>query len=238
MPRPKGTIPPAVRVRDNQRRARARQKELIEEMRGKIQEYEQQGVQASAELQRAARKVAWENVQLRKLLVGVGVGQEKIEEYLEQCKTHETGAEGLKLGLGPVQRMGNTVAASIENPVDASCLKTGETDQSQYQSLGFGSLDHINIDHLPHHGEPSHEDMAMVQPQGTSQPPEEGAYEQELEPGPRTDQQETSCVIAANIIAGMRWHTDPEETLAALGCNGSRECSVKNTTVFRVMDMS
>lgn len=57
------------RVRDNQRRSRARQKEYIRDLESKLQTYERQGVQASLEIQAAARSVLDENRRLRALLL-------------------------------------------------------------------------------------------------------------------------------------------------------------------------
>jgi hypothetical protein len=47
---------------------------------------------------------------------------------------------------------------------------------------------------------------------------------------------EISCLDAAEIIAGMRGHDDPEEVWPELGCNSSGTCMVKNTAIFQIMD--
>lgn len=47
-----------------------------------MHEYEQQGVTATQDMQRAARKVAQDNVRLRSLLALHGVQQEEVESYL------------------------------------------------------------------------------------------------------------------------------------------------------------
>lgn len=57
------------RIRDNQRRSRARQKEYIHELEEKVQACERLGVQASLEIQQAARNVLEENKRLRALLM-------------------------------------------------------------------------------------------------------------------------------------------------------------------------
>jgi len=56
------------RIRDNQRRSRARRKEYLQELEVKYRQCEQLGVEASAEIQTAARKVVEENKRLRALL--------------------------------------------------------------------------------------------------------------------------------------------------------------------------
>ncbi|KAL8774454.1 MAG: hypothetical protein Q9209_000827 [Squamulea sp. 1 TL-2023] len=55
----------ANRIRDNQRRSRARRKDYIHELEEKVRCFEQRGVEASAEIQTAARKVFKENSELR-----------------------------------------------------------------------------------------------------------------------------------------------------------------------------
>lgn len=57
------------RIRDNQRRSRARQKDYIHELEEKVQACERLGVQASLEIQQAARNVLEENKRLRALLL-------------------------------------------------------------------------------------------------------------------------------------------------------------------------
>jgi hypothetical protein len=47
---------------------------------------------------------------------------------------------------------------------------------------------------------------------------------------------EISCDTAATIIAGMRGDGDTESIRASLGCVGSGECQVRNTTVLSIMD--
>lgn len=47
---------------------------------------------------------------------------------------------------------------------------------------------------------------------------------------------EISCLAAAEIIAGMRGHHNPEEVWSELGCSSSKRCMVKNMTIFDIMD--
>ncbi|KAF5021329.1 hypothetical protein F66182_6629 [Fusarium sp. NRRL 66182] len=77
------TNPSAVRIRDNQRRSRARHKEYVEGLQKKLQEYERRGVEATLEMQQAARSVAVENSRLRMLLGYHGVTNEDVEKFLQ-----------------------------------------------------------------------------------------------------------------------------------------------------------
>ena len=74
--------PPSVRIRNNQRRSRARRKEYVEDLEQRLRQFERHGVEATTEVQTAARKVARENVLLRALLVTKGVSNNEIDEYL------------------------------------------------------------------------------------------------------------------------------------------------------------
>lgn len=67
------------RIRDNQRRSRARRKEYLQELEAKYRQCEQLGVNATAEMQAAARKVLEENRKLRALLKSRGVSNDDID---------------------------------------------------------------------------------------------------------------------------------------------------------------
>ncbi|KAF2690475.1 hypothetical protein K458DRAFT_399780 [Lentithecium fluviatile CBS 122367] len=66
------------RIRDNQRRSRARRKEYLHELETKLRSYEQMGIEASTEIQSAARRVLDENRKLRTLLHERGVSDTEI----------------------------------------------------------------------------------------------------------------------------------------------------------------
>lgn len=62
-----------IRIRNNQRRSRARRKEYVQDLESKLRHCEQVGHEASAELQAAAQKTMAENVRLRQLLERHGI---------------------------------------------------------------------------------------------------------------------------------------------------------------------
>ncbi|KAH6698105.1 hypothetical protein BKA61DRAFT_246220 [Leptodontidium sp. MPI-SDFR-AT-0119] len=78
------------RIRDNQRRSRARRKEYLQELESRLRQCELQGIEASSEIQGAARKVAEENKRLRALLSQQGVKEDSIEVYLQTSSTGDT----------------------------------------------------------------------------------------------------------------------------------------------------
>ncbi|KZF20830.1 hypothetical protein L228DRAFT_278924 [Xylona heveae TC161] len=82
------------RVRDNQRRSRARRKEYIHELEQRLQKFERAGVKATQELQAAARQVAVENALLRSLLEELGVAGKGVENYLKSHRDTNTANTG------------------------------------------------------------------------------------------------------------------------------------------------
>ncbi|KAI9053089.1 hypothetical protein LZ554_003358 [Drepanopeziza brunnea f. sp. 'monogermtubi'] len=72
------------RIRDNQRRSRARRKGYLQELEARLRQCKLQGVEASSEIQTAARRVADENKKLRALLSQRGVQDDSIVAYLQK----------------------------------------------------------------------------------------------------------------------------------------------------------
>ncbi|KAM7217545.1 hypothetical protein V8F06_007055 [Rhypophila decipiens] len=70
------------RIRENQRRSRARRREYVQELEQRLRVVEIQGIEASAEIQVVARKVAEENKKLRVLLNNNGIKNDAIENFL------------------------------------------------------------------------------------------------------------------------------------------------------------
>lgn len=67
------------RVRDNQRRSRARRKDYLQDLESKFRRCEQLGVEASADMQIAARRVLDENMRLRHFLHSRGFSDEDLD---------------------------------------------------------------------------------------------------------------------------------------------------------------
>ncbi|KAF2438290.1 hypothetical protein P171DRAFT_336228, partial [Karstenula rhodostoma CBS 690.94] len=170
----------SARIRDNQRRSRMRRAELVESLQKRVQEHERQGVAATLEMQRAARKVAQDNMRLRALLVRHGVSNEQIEYFLrspEESSTPDADPLSFQRPSVDVQHHAS------EKDRDASSCPA----QSSYQTQNCSGL---NI----------------------------------------------SCEAAAAVIAGMRGDGDRDSIWASLGCRGQETCTVKNSTVFQIMD--
>jgi len=82
------------RIRDNQRRSRARRKEYLQELEARLRQCELHGIEASAEIQMAARRVADENKKLRALLAQHGIRDDAIEAYLQSSATGDASVNG------------------------------------------------------------------------------------------------------------------------------------------------
>ncbi|KAF8421203.1 hypothetical protein EV426DRAFT_218705 [Tirmania nivea] len=109
--------PNASRLRDNQRRSRARKKEYVATLEAKYQECQRMGVEASIEIQNAARAVVKENSRLKELLKKVGLADEEIDRWL-----HEGGLES-----GAVERvqnsLGRRLCPPLEGAIESCCAK-------------------------------------------------------------------------------------------------------------------
>ncbi|KAH7087704.1 hypothetical protein FB567DRAFT_495759 [Paraphoma chrysanthemicola] len=79
----------SARIRDNQRRSRNRRKELIEDLQRRVRDYELKGIEATQDMQRAARRVANENVGLRTLLAQRGVTAVDVDAFLQAFNNGE-----------------------------------------------------------------------------------------------------------------------------------------------------
>lgn len=93
------------RVRDNQRRSRARRKEYLQELETKYWTCEQVGVGASAEIQAAARLVVNENKRLRALLMKYGISSWEINGEGEE--TASSVVENLEAMMGKRRACGS-----------------------------------------------------------------------------------------------------------------------------------
>lgn len=83
-------------MRDNQRRSRARRKEYLQELEEKFRKCEQLGVEASAEIQAAARRVVEENRRLRALLRRKGVHEAEIDGFVDAQEQESPSSESLQ----------------------------------------------------------------------------------------------------------------------------------------------
>lgn len=224
------------RVRDNQRRSRARRKEYIQHLEQRLRSFESLGVAASQEIQQAGRKVAKENALLRSLLVLRGVTQNEIEVFL---KSHEQDAPGEMLKSAPAK--GCPVTPQIEPSVVLG-VSQGNSDRTTNISPRKEVIDGQNVSTYSQSFQVhTHANRQELETDGASTnlpvdiPGNKPAFDQF-----NGDHQEkghfTSCESAAKIIAGLRGYSDSHDLRSELGCGGEADCMVKNLNLFEMFD--
>ncbi|KAI5461662.1 hypothetical protein BGZ63DRAFT_404501 [Mariannaea sp. PMI_226] len=107
--------PSAIRIRDNQRRSRARHKEYVDGLQRKVQEYERRGIEATLEMQQAARTVALENSRLRILLSHHGIADDEVDKFL-QTFPDQAASEAAKATISHGTANQSPIASVLHNP--------------------------------------------------------------------------------------------------------------------------
>lgn len=236
-------IPASTRIRDNQRRSRARHKEYVHDLEQRIEGFEKQGVQATLEVQAAGRKVVEENKLLRSLLGLRGVADAEVEDYLQTHKARtdpvggplstppadsgvpQRATAGRLCSSGPKQtcRNGKTMpeaAAHDRSPVPLSGSKAQSLPSLKPRESGPCPDRHP----LPKEG---------------TQPPLSVPCTPQIQRASSAENrsgQATTCESAARIIAGMRHDSDMQDMRAELGCTSDASCMVDNMAIMRAMD--
>jgi hypothetical protein len=162
-----------LRIRENQRRSRNRRKELIEELQGRLNEYERRGVEATQDMQRAARKVAQENTRLRSLLARHGVSHEEVEVYLRSSE--ETEAQG-DASVDPIifpTRYHNGMGVPSPSPVSVA-----PRAPNGHQRTGPSTVNIINNIGNVHSSESHVTNISNVAPYST---PSESTFDPQLQ---------------------------------------------------------
>lgn len=261
-----------VRIRENQRRSRMRRAELVQSLQERVKEYERQGVSATLEMQRAARKVAQDNARLRQLLARHGVSSEEVEQFLRSPELSSDPEAPLFAVSASVQ----DVQASNEKDTDSFCT----TESLSQTQIRHGDLEDARPDLSRSKIAAGNHDLGAtdcLQPSacntqtksrltevvttfsdthGQAEPSANNHPYRMVEceecpssldcfcaPHPVSESRPStssglkiSCEAAAAVIAGMRGDLDRELIRASLGCRGQESCTVKNSTVFQLMD--
>lgn len=254
------------RVRENQRRSRARRKDYLQELEGRFRQCEMQGIEASAEIQAAARRVAEENKILRALLAQNGITDDAVQECLRSAPaTNVLGngsasAQALELLLGTPKVYCRSESSGV--PANSGICPTTEEELSSSSSAS--TLASRNERRSPVLGQmashytsvpngiivspsiapivPSSYDAALMLDKSTSHShdSQEMSYLQMDQPSSRshvTKANTNSCVLATEMISNMS-SRDPIAIRHDLGCKSNTDCEVDNQLVFKVMDRS
>ncbi|KAH7318249.1 hypothetical protein B0I35DRAFT_478773 [Stachybotrys elegans] len=254
----------STRIRDNQRRSRARRKEYLEDLQRKIHEYERRGVEATREMQQAARSVALENQKLRVLLGRYGVSEDDIRSFLQSYDGEPLPPTPLPAGIAMKRETLPLPSLAESRSVDAdggcgqrkNCCFSSSAASSVASSSVLAPMP-INLAPpiMPAHTTDQGccggktqctMDQNELSTSATSTARTSPAPTLSSQPPPpvsptTTDTSlvsphEMSCTAAARIIAQMHGHGDDNLAKAALGCNPTEECVVKNTTLFQVLE--
>lgn len=227
----------AARIRDNQRRSRARHRDYVEEMKARIREYERRDAQATLDMRHAARAVALENSRLRSLLASHGITSDEVEMHLGSFHRHETPtsarAVGTGTGTGPAAVAPEHGQHQPDNASTASALDMLAilADASAQQTTCCGPTTQC-----------APESVREAPCRSGSTTPGRGPRPRT--PGPETptataSHLEMSCTAAARIITSISYRDGNDESARqVLGCSGPEECFVKNTVLFQFLDTS
>jgi hypothetical protein len=227
-------------VRDNQRRSRERRKDLLQELQARVHAYEQQGVEVSQEIQRAARQVnerarqmEAENRALRSLLQTVGVSEATVNDYLHQAKPPGAVIEQVPHGglFHKVTANGRPRLPSVTTMLNQERLLPAVLDPALSLSNGQPAKSYSDYWSPP--------EQAVISKNGELPAPERliasapADIDACCDPGT-----ETSCEEAAAILANMQGHGDTSRAREALGCTGQSPCVVKNIRIFDLLDQA
>ncbi|KAL8712733.1 MAG: hypothetical protein Q9220_002941 [cf. Caloplaca sp. 1 TL-2023] len=234
-----------IRVRDNQRRSRARRREYVEELEKRVHNFERSGAQASVEIQAAARKVAHENSLLRRLLEQYGLTSNEVEAYLRGERAHTNIApKPVAVTTSMLRDYRSPASSDSTSPTGKKILMQAPTQTRCCPAPTVVDSDDCHTPAAPSSTTP-------LSPTNSHNPSLESAFDQSitLSPAPVKMRQElrprvltasmddtTDCETAARIIANMRGCDDMEGVRAELGCSSDASCTVKNTTVFSAMN--
>ncbi|XEU97208.1 hypothetical protein FSHL1_002494 [Fusarium sambucinum] len=236
MPRKARTPESLALNRENQRRSRARQRELLDDLQGRVREYERRDAQATLEMQRVARVVAGENAVLRALLAAKGVAPEEVESHLEAVRHDDkTTVKTCVSSFTPV-----STPSSATSPV-AIPSRPMPFIQTQCQPQSCGpSKPPINFQPVMYSPRTpvtitntcTEESGCCPRPQPPPQQPQQPQPEMQY---PRSIDK-IHCMEAATILAQIKGHSDVSNARAALGCSDNESCMVRNTDFLTLMD--
>jgi hypothetical protein len=211
------------RIRDNQRRSRQRRKEYLQELETKYRVCEQTGVEATAEVQKSARKVIDENIRLRQLLKQHGISDAEIEKG--NAAADLEGMLGVKkCCASPTSNHQQHQQWDLDSP--ARLLKKSSTGSSSDTTTQYHDLQPEVVSYHTHEFPQQWQGETTV-----------GTYAEA--PLSVPSNATFSCDAAAAFIRGKRPELgiELEQDLGcASGCAPGQSCVVSDNHVFQVLD--
>ena len=234
----------ASRVRDNQRRSRAKQKEYLQELESKMRGCERLGVQASLEIQAAARSVLEENKRLRALLSSRGNDERAGSHDQHGNMSPEAVLLQQKLERRRLCDLGKVVDNSGQtspNLRQDSRLAIQEIETSPMNCTSYSSSTSKNLDEGTGISPLIISAISPLQPNELSSIHPQMQQSLDLsDPDLCEDVKiaDTSlCAFAIDIITNMCADVTPTEIRIALGCGDDlTECKVDNSRLFSTVD--
>lgn len=233
----------SVRIRDNQRRSRARRKEYIQDLEKRLHKFQTEGIHATREVQEAGRKVAVENSLLRSLLILHGVSDQRVQEYLrahtadiflpmprsevvQEARSHLGKFPRLSIvdSGGPSPSSYKRNDPPSEGTATESTTSTLSSSPVTYQQVAISNSQIPDGD-----SEPSVPFDSSTSDTTTLQPPD-------MHQGSRQSGQCTPCETAAGIISSMRSYPEMQDVRSELGCQSSASCMIKNMDIFQLLN--
>lgn len=249
--------PDLARIRDNQRRSRARRKEYLQELESKFRICERTGAEASSEIQAAAREVAAENKRLRQLLLQHGIADPELDQSLTPpTSTYASSAAQSPTAASLEHALNTPRPCSEENRRSSSCappLNVPSQRRNLQPQQPSPPKQHQQLEPAPYI--PTTTEQYQYPVEVPQYPTEDQQYQypttaedqQYQYPTTAEDQQffyqhqqfipqtSTSCYDLASVIRSVRPNLGPELE-AHLGCSNGQECSIPNTRAFDLLD--
>jgi len=227
-------------LRDNQRRSRARHKEYVEDIKRKLLDLEERGVQATVEVQQAARKVAEENHLLRELLARKGVCQQEVNEFLRISRKSSIGDAVYSVkcqlpaqlvgGPSPTEHLSTVVGQEPSSIPPSKGNSTPRTGPSQPCNRTSDTSPYSN---LPDQSRETYNDQHELLLRSTAGSGVDCATPRSV---PEHKGLDKPCEEAATVLAFMRGHGDQDRALNELGCETLSSCRIQNTSLLDIMD--
>lgn len=226
---------PSARIRDNQRRSRARRKEYVRDLEQRLRRFENLGVEATQEVQAAGRKVAEENVLLRSLLRHLGVAEKEVQEYLKSHATYPIPYTTSSATSPPlaISRLPTTGSCNLKSR-DISQLNSFHRESNyilrEKDAISVGSSPLDSVIHSP--SNPLHTHASSAEQLAAGDVPIDVQENRAREDTAHS----TSCETAAKLIMTMRSYPDIRDVRSELGCHSESNCTVRNMDIFEILD--
>lgn len=229
--------------RQSQQQARQRQREYVASLERRLAEHESRGVQATIEVQQAARAVASTNTKLLALLRIHGVQDAEIDAFLRGPATGEKNA-AVEGSCGLSHSATHSRPGSLQPVVSAVEVPIDQRPPGTHPLPTPPSRENPSVNPPQMAAQSSHGPLGLSRPPG-----ETGGCGQKVgacHASPRAEPamgeshelpgQETSCDTAAGIISGLHGFDDLSRARTFLGCTTGGPCSVRNMHLFELMD--